>query len=354
MLLVGIPVSGSGGIGLLHLVVGRFLVHHLRCGGFFLFLVDQGSLRATETGRERLVPEESEEEVRAGRSRHSSVWAGGVRCVQNGRFGVFFSVFLKRWHMNMEPDVFCFSPTGGGEKIARAIRKGLGDGCGKSPCIFVVPVYGGRMPDLAKKAFGNVHATGNNPAVLAVVYGNRAFEGALAELAAFVSERGFNPVAAGAFVCEHSYSTSETPVAAGRPDAEDLKAAEEFGRLAGEKILAGNLMPVNAADLQDEPSPEASVNRFMAFVREFKEQQSAAPRAFLPELDKDMCSGCGICLAVCPATAIRADFSIDASRCVACCACVKKCPSHAWIFMSPFARPLSENFSLRKSPRWIL
>ena len=95
MLLVGIPVSGSGGIGLLHLVVGRFLVHHLRCGGFFLFLVDQGSLRATETGRERLVPEESEEEVRAGRSRHSSVWAGGVRCVQNGQSGVFFSVFFE-------------------------------------------------------------------------------------------------------------------------------------------------------------------------------------------------------------------------------------------------------------------
>ena len=37
-----------------------------------------------------------------------------------------------------------FSPTGGGEKIAKAIRRGMGESLdeGIVPYIFVVPVYG--------------------------------------------------------------------------------------------------------------------------------------------------------------------------------------------------------------------
>ena len=48
------------------------------------------------------------------------------------------------------------------------------------------------------------------PAIVLAVYGNRSFGTAVAELASFVAERGFVPVAAGAFVGEHSYSTPET------------------------------------------------------------------------------------------------------------------------------------------------
>ena len=44
------------------------------------------------------------------------------------------------------------------------------------------------------------------PAVVLAVYGNRSFGTAVAELASFVAGRGFVPVAAGAFVGEHSYS----------------------------------------------------------------------------------------------------------------------------------------------------
>ncbi len=256
----------------------------------------------------------------------------------------------------MEPKIICFSPTGGGEKIAKAIRQGLScNGIDNmEPYIFVIPVYGGHMPKIAKERFGNVHGTDSRPAILVAVYGNRAFENALVELEAFVRGHGFNPIAAGAFVCEHSYSTAETPIAAGRPDTDDLKDAEAFGISVKEKILAGDLTPINAADLQDEPSPETSVKNFSSFIKEYMRQQEDNPRTYIPELDKDLCSGCGTCIEACPAEAIREDFSIDASRCVLCCACVKSCPANARSFKSPFARPLSENFSVRKSPRWIL
>lgn len=91
-------------------------------------------------------------------------------------------------------------------------------------------------------------------------------------------ERGFNPVAAGAFVSEHSYSTGETPIAAGRPDADDMKAAEEFGRQVGEKLASGNFSSVDAGALKDEPSPEESVKRFSVFVREFRASQNTRSR----------------------------------------------------------------------------
>lgn len=44
------------------------------------------------------------------------------------------------------------------------------------------------------------------------------------------------PVAAGAFVGEHSYSTPATPIAQGRPDARDLIAATAFGAQVREKL----------------------------------------------------------------------------------------------------------------------
>ena len=65
--------------------------------------------------------------------------------------------------------------------------------------------------------------------VIVAVYGNRAFENALTDMDTFASSLGFMPVAAAAFVGEHSYSTADNPIAVGRPDAADLAEAERFG-----------------------------------------------------------------------------------------------------------------------------
>lgn len=72
--------------------------------------------------------------------------------------------------------------------------------------VFAVPVYGGRVAPAALERLQEIRGEGT-PAVVLAVYGNRAFGTAVAQLAAFVAERGFVPVAAGAFVGEHSYST---------------------------------------------------------------------------------------------------------------------------------------------------
>lgn len=87
---------------------------------------------------------------------------------------------------------------------------------GEAVAIFAVPVYGGHVAPAALERLREIRGEGT-PAVVLAVYGNRSFGTAVAELASFVAGRGFVPVAAGAFVGEHSYSTPETPIAQGTP-----------------------------------------------------------------------------------------------------------------------------------------
>lgn len=115
--------------------------------------------------------------------------------------------------------------------------------------VFAAPVYGGRIPRTALERMEGIRGEGT-PAVVIAVYGNRAFEKAAAELADFVRARGFVPVAAAAFVGEHSYSTERTPIAAGRPDGQDLAAAEAFGRAVRRKLAGQGPLPVDAARLK--------------------------------------------------------------------------------------------------------
>ena len=88
-----------------------------------------------------------------------------------------------------------FSPTGTTKNILEGIIKG-----------FQVSTV--RQIDLTLPIKAD-----QTPAVIVVVYGNRAFEDALLELFQLVKEAGFIPVAAGAFIGEHSYSTAATPIA---------------------------------------------------------------------------------------------------------------------------------------------
>lgn len=268
-----------------------------------------------------------------------------------------------------------FSPTGTSGRIAREIARALSTSFGNGivdeidvTCredvsksfgddelvVIAAPVYGGHMAPVAKERMKGLSASGT-PCVLVAVYGNRAFENALKDMAEFASSIGFVPVAAGAFVGEHSYSTPETPIALGRPDDQDMMDTHTFALEIAEKIAACRLGPIDVSMLSDEPSPEQSLRNFREFVMEYQRQQQEAPRKFLPEVDAELCNSCGECYEVCPTGAISADFhGVDAAKCIKCCACVKTCPAGARSLFTPFARPLSENFNGRKSPVWIV
>lgn len=220
--------------------------------------------------------------------------------------------------------------------------------------VIAMPVYGGRMASLAKDRMKNIRGD-STPCVLISVYGNRAFENALCDMAEFVGSLGFIPVAAGAFIGEHSYSRQDTPIAVGRPDQGDIAEAFVFGRSVGNALKNGMLKSLDVSVLHDESSPEQSMINFRNFVRAYSESQKANPIRLLPEFDSARCIGCGKCVEVCPTDAIAEDLvTIDSAKCIKCSACVKICPTAARSLSSPFALVLSENFSIRKSPIWIV
>lgn len=269
---------------------------------------------------------------------------------------------------------FSFSPTGTSAAILKGISEGISGVldtdvifndltfnpyCDIEPSaedivIVAAPVYGGKISPVVKQRLEGI--SGNDARCIAVaVYGNRAFENAVVDLATFLEGCGFVVCGAGAFVGEHSYSTPATPIAAGRPDRRDMEDARRFGEEIGLGMRNGGLDEVDVSSLTDLPSPEESIDNFRNFVIGYTRQKSANPVISLPEVDPSLCDECGSCYDVCPTAAISpAKREADPQRCIRCCACVKMCPQGARRFHSPFAPVLSENFNLRKSPVWIL
>lgn len=220
--------------------------------------------------------------------------------------------------------------------------------------VFAAPVYGGKMAPIAKDRMRTLKGK-NTPCVLIAVYGNRAFENALNDMADFVRTLGFIPVAAGAFIGEHSYSTQQYPVAPGRPDREDLESAREFGFSIAKKIFSGNRSMVDVNALHDHMISGDSLMKFYDFIKKYQESQKVSPVKLVPQIRQELCTECGACVDMCPTGAISSDFNIiDASLCIKCCACVKGCPSDARILVTPFSPILSECFADRKNPVWTV
>lgn len=227
-----------------------------------------------------------------------------------------------------------FSPTHTTQQVVTRIAEGLGAAevihhdltlpQGKLDAVIEdgvvilgAPVYAGRVPELFLQRISGLTAR-RLPAVLVALYGNREFEDALVELRDEAAARGFQVIAAGAFIGEHSYSTAERPIAAGRPDDDDLATAFGFGRQVADKLEQGNL---------DTP--------FIAGNVPYRERVKLGGVA--PETLPEACTLCGNCAAVCPTGIITVSTEVTtaAENCVMCCACIKGCGFQARVFNHP-------------------
>jgi ferredoxin len=208
--------------------------------------------------------------------------------------------------------------------------------------IIGAPVYGGRLPADAIARFKQFR--GNKTlAVLVVLYGNREFEDALLELKNLSIGLGFVPVAGGAFIGEHSFSSKETPIAEGRPDKMDLTIAREFGEKIREKIAA--------LKTNDEQGDLKVSGRFPYAAH------GVQAIAVAPVTREERCTLCGTCASVCPTAAISIGnlVTTEAQLCIRCCACIKYCPEDARLFedntMKNITQWLHQYFSYPKEPR---
>lgn len=245
-----------------------------------------------------------------------------------------------------------FSGTGTTEKTVKAIAKMTADGlrleygeCDFTPLfarekplefeesdlvIFGMPVIAGRVPNLMLKYLA--HMNGNGAlAVPVVLFGNRNFDDALIELRDILADTGAKPIAAGAFVGEHSFSTI---LGKGRPDDEDMAVAEELAKAVvqkAENLRNGTLKYSSPVDVPGTPKP------YRGYYQ--PQDRHGAPidiRKVKPKTDMTKCDKCGICVQLCPLGSIDPqDVSDISGICMKCCACVKKCPKGAKYFDDP-------------------
>lgn len=279
---------------------------------------------------------------------------------------VFYKIVIKKQilkfaHMKQyHTDIVYYSPTGTSKRVAMAFAEGLDKAgasfpgtrqtdlttdfsedpvpLGDSLVVAAAPVYGGRLAETAAKRFSRLKGSGT-PAVAIVLYGNRDYEDALAELQDLLEDAGFKVVAAAAFIGEHSYSRPAMPVAEGRPDSADIASAVKFGEDVAAKLS----------------SCPACGHLYVRGNRPYKTKGQHVPQA--PVCDSNLCTGCGICESSCPVGAVKVLSGVavaDSGQCTKCCACVKGCPSGALSFDTPFTEYLYRNFSGRKEPEIFL
>jgi len=259
-----------------------------------------------------------------------------------------------------EQKLIYFSPTQTTQKVLTAIAEGTGIGqtdhldltpansnrngvitINQGLAIIGVPVYSGRVALDAVKRLQQIEGR-QTPAIIIVVYGNREFEDALIELQELTIAAGFVPVAAGAFIGEHSYASEAVPIANGRPDTDDLETARNFGRAVRKKL--DQLQTLNSDAPVEVPGNTP-----------YKERTIRS--GVSPDTIEEICTLCGTCADVCPTAAVTVAETVetDIEHCIICCACIKNCPSDARVMENPmirkFADRLHTTLITRKEPQ---
>lgn len=169
-----------------------------------------------------------------------------------------------------------------------------------------IPVYAGRVPEMAVERIRRFKGQGT-PAVAVAVYGNRDYDDALLELSDLLSENGFQVISAGAFIAQHCIFPK---VGTHRPDADDYQQINVFADETN-KIFNKNrekLLPIHVPGNRPYKIP-GSIPIYPS--------------------GNSSCKECGKCIELCPTGAIPKNNpkEVDETKCIKCGRCIVVCPT---------------------------
>ncbi len=240
-----------------------------------------------------------------------------------------------------------FSPTGTTERVLKAIAEGfsakssaevteiditvkkfgqtaetvvqtVNEAVSQADIVFFgAPVHEDKLPHMYLEMAEGFLSETAKPCVNVAVYGNVSAGNVQTRMKEMFKERGFITVASGTFIGEHSFAHEGLEIASGRPDEKDLAIAHEFGEKIYETVSSG----ISEISLPEEELP---------LMSRMLPDGSAARFTKIPEVDKNLCTSCGMCVYKCPPGAIdRSSYEIDADKCIRCFACVRVCGVNA-------------------------
>ena len=246
----------------------------------------------------------------------------------------------------MKATVICFSPTGNSRKSALAMANAVADTVevidltaaaalriipASELAIFAAPVYGGRIPAVARERFEAISGS-NTPCLIVASYGNRHYDDALLEMADLARENGFIVKGGAAVIGRHTYGEIQID----RPNAADLTEMADFARRAVAK-------PADAPEF------------VIPGNRPYKDGGKGGK--FRP-LTGDACVHCGLCARECPTHAIEGDHITVSEGCISCFRCIRSCPVHAKHMDTPeyngFAAMFTEKLKERRENEFFL
>ena len=204
--------------------------------------------------------------------------------------------------------------------------------------IFGVPVYAGRVPEIAAKRLSEIKGDGT-PAIIVCVYGNRDYDDALIELYDIVSANGFVVLSAGAFIGCHSIFNM---IATERPHANDMALAAKMGKNTFMKLAEENFSLDNISGIELK-------------IKGNRPYRQPGNVPLKPKTNRS-CSRCGICAMECPVGAIpkQNPKETDKNLCISCRywidICTKKARYYGGLIYWIGSRKFIKNYSEPRIP----
>ncbi len=261
-----------------------------------------------------------------------------------------------------------WSPTGTTRKILHAIAEGMGIATPKAVSltrpperarelaavdtdvlVIGMPVYEEKVPSLVLPYLRQLRGN-RQPAVVVAVYGNVGVGITLQQLSGVAEAQGFPIVGGASFIGEHSFSHEALPIAVGRPNAQDLDIARDFGARIRTKL---------ASTKHGASFPRLTFPGRLPLKSRILPENSARMFTETPATDPDTCTRCGACTRACPMGAIDAStLEVAEQLCLRCFACVRTCPQKARSIKLKKAflvrRTLSKAMQQQQQPRLYL